>query len=103
LAGHYGSGLPADTGDADPNLLLAQYGADVLNRVNLDRGRVRPSYALDASAGVDVYHRGNDSAWLIVGVANITNQLNVINFASVFSGAAIAPPRSVTARMRFSF
>jgi hypothetical protein len=26
LGGEYGSGLPADTGDADPSFLLAQYG-----------------------------------------------------------------------------
>ncbi len=42
VGGQYGSGLPADT-SADPSLLLSQYGAAILDRVNFQRGRVRPS------------------------------------------------------------
>jgi hypothetical protein len=38
-----------------------------------------------------------------VQAVNLNNRLNVINFASLFSGTAIAPPRTVSARLRLSF
>jgi hypothetical protein len=37
------------------------------------------------------------------GIRNLTDRLNVINFASVFSGTAIATPRIFSARLRFEF
>ena len=103
FGGEYGSGLPADIGDADVNLLLAQYGAAVLNSVNLDRSRVHPNFSLDAVAGIEVYHKEQRSAVFQIQAVNLNNRLNVINFASLFSGTAIAPPRAVSARLRFSF
>ncbi|MBV9574395.1 MAG: TonB-dependent receptor [Acidobacteriales bacterium] len=101
--GEYGSGLPAESEGVDVNLLLAQYGAAILDRVNLDRGRVRPNFSLDAAAGVDLYHYELRSASFQIQSANLTNRVNVINFASLFSGTAIAPPRSVSARLRLTF
>ncbi len=34
---------------------------------------------------------------------NLTNRVNVLNFASLFSGTAVAPPRSVSARLKVAF
>jgi hypothetical protein len=34
---------------------------------------------------------------------NVTNRLNVINFAGVFSGTALAPPRSFGIRVNVEF
>ena len=99
----YGSGLPADIGGADPAFLLAQYGPEILNQVNLARGRVKPNFALDASVGFEVYRKERRSAVLQIQSANLTDRLNVINFASLFSGTAIAPPRSVSGRLKLSF
>jgi len=101
--GQYGSGLPADTGGADPSFLLVQYGAAILDRVNLDRGRVRPNFSLDAAAGVEVYRKEQRSASFQIQAANLSNRVNVINFASLFSGTAVAPARSVSARLRLTF
>jgi hypothetical protein len=36
-------------------------------------------------------------------VANLTNRLNVVNFAGLFSGTALAPPRSASVRLRLDF
>jgi TonB dependent receptor len=102
LGGEYGSGLPADT-SADPAFLLAQYGPEILNEVNLARGRVKPNFALDPGAGFDVYHKEQRSAALQIQAANLTDRVNVINFASLFSGTAVAPPRSVSARLKLTF
>jgi hypothetical protein len=99
----YGSGLPADIGDADPTLLLAQYGAAILDRVNLDRGRVRPNLSLDVAAGAELYRKERRTIAFQVQAENLSNRLNVINFASVFSGTAVAPPRSISARLQWIY
>jgi hypothetical protein len=49
----YGSGVPADIGETDPTLLLAHCGEAILDRVNLQRGRVRPNLSLDVAAGLE--------------------------------------------------
>jgi outer membrane cobalamin receptor len=102
LGGQYGSGLPADT-TADPNFLLAQYGPEILDRVNLPRARVKPNFALDAAAGLEFYRKEQRSATLQIQAANLTDRLNVINFASLFSGTSVAPPRSISTRLRLTF
>ena len=103
--GWFGSGLPVelDTSDVDFSFLLAQYGPRVLREVDFARGRVRPSYALDASAGLELYRQERRAVSLQVQGFNLTNHLNVINFDSLFSGTAIAAPRSVSLRMSMEF
>jgi hypothetical protein len=103
----YGSGLPVDlNGAADANqinFLLQQYGSAILNEVNFNAGRVRPNFSLDAAAGATLFHKeGRDITFEIEG-HNLTDKVNVINFASLFSGTAVAPRASVTARLRVSF
>ena len=104
LAGstEYGSGLPFEfTGDEQD--ALAQYGPAVVDRVNFDRGRVRPSFALGASAGADLYKSERFSTTLQADVQNINDRLNVIDFGGLFSGNAIGPPRSWALRLQGRF
>jgi hypothetical protein len=101
----YGSGLPAalagtNTGDS---FLLSQYGAKVLSRVNLERNRVRPSFSLDLASGVDLLRRDRRAIVVEAEVANVMDRLNVINFASLFSGTAIGVPRSASVQLKFQF
>jgi len=100
LSVSYGSGLPVEFDDSKEEA-IEQFGARVVNRVNLDEGRVRPSLALDASLS----HTFGESRPLRVqaDLINLTNQLHVINFAGVFSGTAIAAPRSVALRATVTF
>jgi len=100
--GGYGSGLPADS-NGNPSLLLAQYGAAILDRVNLTRGRIRPNLCLDAAVGVELYRKEQRSASFQIQATNLTNRVNVINFASLFSGTAVGPPRSVSLRLRLTY
>lgn len=101
----YGSGLPVELeGDnVDFDFLLSQYGSQILSQVNFDKGRVRPNHSWDAAAGFDVYKKEARSLGFQVEGKNLTNRVNVINFASLFSGTAVGAPRSVSARMRFTF
>jgi hypothetical protein len=64
---------------------------------------VRPSYSLDVAAGADLYHKEQRSAALEIQAENLTDRVNVINFASLFSGTAVGPPRSVSARLKLTF
>jgi len=84
-------------------VLLTQFGAAILDQVNLNAGRVRPNFSLDAAAGATVYHKEEKNISLVIEANNLTNRVNVINFASLFSGTAVGPPRSVSARLRLSF
>ena len=101
----YGSGLPVelDPTSIDMNFLLAQYGPEILSRVNFDRGRVRPNFSLGAAFGVELYRKESRSLNLQIEAANLTDRVNVLNFAGLFSGTAVAAPRSAGAHLRFVF
>src|SRR5229473_3519282 len=103
MGAQYGSGLPANIGNTDPSDLLAAFGQRILDRVDLPRGRVRPNFSFDIAAGAEIYHKESRSAALQIQVANLTNRLNVINFASLFSGTALGVPQSVSASLRLTF
>jgi hypothetical protein len=99
----YNSGLPiADLGQS-ADFLTAQYGAAVVARANLDRGRVRPSFSLNASVGAELWRKEKRSVSAQADILNLTDRLNVINFAGIFSGTAVAPPRSIGVRLRVDF
>jgi hypothetical protein len=100
----YGSGLPADlSANTDVPTLVAQYGADVVSRVNFTKQRVEPNFSMDLGMGAQLYRKEARSLQFQIQATNIADRLNVINFASVFSGTAIGVPRSVSARLRVSF
>jgi hypothetical protein len=82
---------------------LEQYGPRIVDAVNFQRGRVRPNFSLDASAGVE-FLKGDHRALRFQGdVLNLTNRLNVIDFAGLFSGTALGQPRTVAVRFSAEF
>jgi hypothetical protein len=105
VSANYGSGLPVelDTNSLDVNSLLAQFGPEILSRVNLERGRVRPNFSLGAAAGLELYRKEARSLYIEVQADNLTDRVNVLNFAGLFSGTAVAAPRSASAHLRFNF
>src|SRR5437016_1933674 len=103
MGARYGSGLPADIGNAKVSDLLAAFGQQILDRVDLPRGHVRPNFSLDLAAGAEIYRKESKSAALQLQVANLANRLNVTNFASLFSGTALGEPRSVSTSLRLTF
>lgn len=103
-AGAYGSGLPVEMeGDTGIPALAAQYGQAIISRVNFSAGRVRPNFSLDAGLGIDLWKQDRRTLRLQVAGENLTDRLNVINFAGLFSGTAIGPPRSGSARIQYEF
>jgi outer membrane cobalamin receptor len=102
VGAEYGSGLPFEF-DGTEQDALAQYSQQVVDRVNFDRGRVRPSLSIDASVGADVYHSEKLTIHFQADIENINDRLNVIDFGGLFSGNAIGPPRSYNLRLTTSF
>jgi hypothetical protein len=102
LGGEYGSGLPVEFAGTREQA-LAQFGQAIVGRVNFNRGRVQPSFSLDGSLGADLWRKDNRSLRLQADLENITNRLNLMDFAGLFSGNAIAPPRSFGLRLRTTF
>src|SRR6266404_3928726 len=102
IGAEYGSGLPlAFEGTIDQ--ATAQYGAQIVERVNFTRNRVKPSFSLDGSLGAEVWKHDALTVRIQADVANLTDRLNVIDFAGLFSGNAVAPPRSFAVRLETSF
>ena len=102
LGGTYDSGLPTLFNGTFQEA-AAQYGQEILNRVNFSDLRARPGFTVNASAGVIVKQKEKKSLRLQVDVSNITDQLNVINFAGLFSGTALAAPRMAEGRIQIDF
>jgi hypothetical protein len=98
----YGSGLPVEF-SGDPQQALAQYGPRIVGQVDFEDGRVRPSASLDAAFSVTVFKTERQRIRLQANVVNLTNRLNLINFAGLFSGTALAPPRTLGIRAQVEF
>ena len=98
----FDSGLPFDF-DGDPATVLAEYGQQVLDRINFSRGRIYPAFLANASAGATVYQTSRVNMRFQIDGQNLNNVLNVIDFGGLFSGNAIGPPRSFSLRLTTQF
>jgi hypothetical protein len=106
----YDTGLPFDF-PCDPSLTLPQciagvveqYGQQVVNRINFDRGRIYPAFQVNVSAGADLYTSDRIKMRIQADGQNLPNVLNVIDFGGLFSGNAIGPSRSFALRLTTNF
>jgi hypothetical protein len=98
----YGTGLPFQF-NGNPAEVLAEYGQQVLNRINFNRGRIYPSLVVSASVGGDIYKSERVNVRLQVDGQNLTNVLQVIDFGGLFSSNAIGPSRSYALRLTTNF
>ena len=98
----YGSGLPFDY-QGTYQQALQEYGPQVVDRLNFDRGRIKPLLSLNASVGANIYQRESLTVRLQADGENLNNRLNVIDFGGLFSGNAVAPPRSYFLRLVTNF
>jgi outer membrane receptor protein involved in Fe transport len=101
VVGSYGSGLPFEDFEGNAEDAAEQFGQEVLDRVNFDTGRVRPNASLDIAGGVTVAKSAKHTVRVQAEARNLTNRFDVINFAGLFSGTALAAPRSFSVRVRW--
>jgi len=105
FSGRYDSGVPTDV---QPGTTLAQFVAQgfdprLYNEIDFQRGRVRPRTILDFSVGADLLRKERMSMNLQFDVQNLTNQLFLYNFESVFSGTHVGYPRMISGRLGLRF
>jgi hypothetical protein len=105
FGGHYASGYPTDV---EPGTTLADFTAQgfdprLYNEIDFQRGRTRPFTTLDFSIGADLWQKERASLNVQFDVRNLTNQLFLYNFESVFSGTHIGFPRLLSGRIGIRF
>jgi TonB-dependent Receptor Plug Domain len=106
----YDTGLPFDFQCPDDETMdqciadvTAQYGAKVVSRVNFNRGRIFPSFQVNASLGATLYKSERINVQIQADGQNLNNVLDLIDFGGLFSGNAIGPPRSWALRLTTNF
>jgi outer membrane receptor protein involved in Fe transport len=101
----YDSGVPTDV---EPGTTLAQFVADgfdprLYHEIDFQRGRVRPRTILNLTVGADLFQKERTSLNVQFDVQNLTNELFLYNFESVFSGTHVGFPRLFSGRVALRF
>ncbi|MGA8273385.1 MAG: TonB-dependent receptor [Candidatus Sulfotelmatobacter sp.] len=102
LGADYNTGLPFQP-DLTPQQYATEYGQVVVNHLNFNLGRILPYFTQNASVGVDLYQHEKRSIRFQADVANLGNELELIDFGGLFSGNAIGPARQFTFRLVTAF
>ena len=105
FSGRYDSGVPADV---EPGTTLADFVAQgfdprLYNEIDFQRGRVRQRTILDFSVGADLMQKERVSMNVQFDIQNLTNELFLYNFESVFSGTHVGFPRLFSGRFSLRF
>src|SRR5690349_2484039 len=105
FSGRYDSGVPVDV---EPGTTLADFVAQgfdprLFDKIDFQRGRVRPRTILDFSVGADLMQKERVSLNIQFDVQNLTNELFLYNFESVFSGTHVGYPRLFSGRLSLRF
>ena len=105
FGGRYDSGYPTDV---EPGTTLADFTAAgfdprLYNEIDFARGRTRPRTVLNFSIGADLLQRERTSLNVQFDIQNLTNELFLYNFESVFSGTHIGFPRLFSGRLALRF
>lgn len=102
MATSYGSGLPVEF-VGTPADGLAQYGPRIVQQVDFEDGRVGASASVDLAFSTIIFRNERRRVRIQANVVNVMNRFNVINFAGLFSGTAVGPPRSFALRAYVEF
>jgi outer membrane receptor for ferrienterochelin and colicin len=105
FGGRYDSGYPTDV---EPGTTLAEFTAEGFDprlypEIDFRRGRVRPRTVLNFSIGADLLQKERASLNLQFDIQNLTNELYLYNFESIFSGTHVGVPRLFSGRVALRF
>lgn len=105
FGGRYDSGYPVDVEPGTTLLDFTAQGFDprLYNEIDFRRGRVRPRTVLDFSIGADLMRNERATVNLQFDIQNLTNELFLYNFESVFSGTHVGPARRLSGRLALRF
>ena len=94
LTARYESGTPVEVDDDEPDdreELEERPGAD---RVDFDRGRVKPRFVVDLAVSQTVLRGARAGLTVRASVLNLTNDAYALNFGNPFSGTHFGAPRT---------
>jgi outer membrane receptor protein involved in Fe transport len=105
FSGRYDSGVPTDV---EPGTTLTDFineGFDprLYNEIDFQRSRVRPRTLLNLTVGADLLRNERTSVNVQFDIQNLTNELFLYNFESVFSGTHVGYPRLFSGRVSLRF
>ena len=105
FAGRYDSGYPTDVepGTTLADFVAAGFDPRLYNEIDFQRGRVRPRTILDFSIGADLLRQERATLNFQFDIQNLTNELFLYNFESVFSGTHVGYPRLYSGRLSLRF
>src|SRR5215216_4459981 len=103
--GRYDSGVPTDVepGTTPAQFTAAGFDPRLYNEIDFQRGRVRPRTILNLSVGADLFQKERTSLNVQFDVQNLTNEMFLYNFESVFSGTHVGFPRLFSGRLALRF
>ncbi|MCI0486340.1 MAG: TonB-dependent receptor [Blastocatellia bacterium] len=104
LGGRHDSGYSVELeDDVSREDFERRFPAKILDRVNLERGFVKPRTVLNFSVGkeVDINDRAQLSAQF--NIQNLTDRFYLITFGSLFTGTNTGGPRSFSGKLSISF
>src|SRR5260370_26445332 len=97
----YGSGLPFGFEGIQEDA-TAQFGQAITDRVNFGRAASNPICRSMPQPRI-LWKTDKFTARLQADAENIKNRFNLLDFAGLFSGTAIEPPRSYALRLTNTF
>jgi len=104
FSGRHDSGFSVEL---EPNATEEEFGDEfpekILDRVNFERGFIKPHTTLNFSTGRDFQINDRVGLSAQFNIENLTNNFHLITFESVFSGTTIGRPRSLSGRLTISF
>jgi outer membrane receptor for Fe3+-dicitrate len=104
FGGRHDSGFSIEL---DPGTTPADFARDfsekILDRVNFERGFIKPHTVLDLSIGKDI--KLSERVWLSAqfNMRNIADRFYLISFESVSSGTTVGRPRNYSGKLSFEF
>jgi len=80
-----------------------EFPEKILDRVNFDRGFIKPHTVFDFSIGRDFRLNEHVSLSGQFNIQNLADTFYLITFESVFSGTTVGRPRNYSGKLSFNF
>jgi outer membrane receptor protein involved in Fe transport len=104
FGGRHDSGFSVELEpDSNAEEFAQEFPKEILDRVNFDRGFIRPHTVLGLSIGRDFALNDHVGLSGQVNFHNLTDEFYLITFESVFSGTTVGRQRSYSGKLSFSF
>jgi hypothetical protein len=104
FGGRHDSGFSVELEpDASEEEFAKEFPEKILDRVNFERGFIKPHTVLDFSIGRDFAVNEHVSLSGQFNIKNLADRFYLITFESVFSGTTIGRPRNYSGRLSLNF